>query len=345
MTNFTGKNSFQLNGFTRLQQAFNVPASAAKGVCANPACGNRSRAKSRSIITITALSVAFAAASEASAETIFSASVPLSSTITTDTSPVTVMQSGTSPPTGEFYQGTATSSQGHLGTSITTTGGSTIQGAFQSSLASFTTDVIFSPTAGSTATTIDVALNLNIAGSLSGATNTGLGWTIFGGGGAGGFFFGMNSAVLPGGDPSNPGSPSHSQTNISYTSGGETLSTFSDTVNATATTALFTVGVGVLVPININLRVDGVATLGATATADFLHSLDFPLTNIFNLPDGFTVNDPDMFIVNNNFVPAVAAVPEPSTWAMMILGFFGLGLMAYRRKSKPAIRLIGDHPV
>jgi PEP-CTERM motif len=28
-----------------------------------------------------------------------------------------------------------------------------------------------------------------------------------------------------------------------------------------------------------------------------------------------------------------AAVPEPSTWAMMILGFCGLGFMAYRRKS------------
>lgn len=29
----------------------------------------------------------------------------------------------------------------------------------------------------------------------------------------------------------------------------------------------------------------------------------------------------------------VAAVPEPSTWAMMILGFCGLGFMAYRRRS------------
>lgn len=29
---------------------------------------------------------------------------------------------------------------------------------------------------------------------------------------------------------------------------------------------------------------------------------------------------------------AVAAVPEPATWAMMILGFCGLGLMAYRRR-------------
>jgi hypothetical protein len=29
---------------------------------------------------------------------------------------------------------------------------------------------------------------------------------------------------------------------------------------------------------------------------------------------------------------AVGAVPEPSSWAMMILGFCGLGFMAYRRK-------------
>jgi hypothetical protein len=34
---------------------------------------------------------------------------------------------------------------------------------------------------------------------------------------------------------------------------------------------------------------------------------------------------------------AVSGVPEPSTWAMMILGFAGIGFMAYRRKSKPAL--------
>jgi hypothetical protein len=32
-----------------------------------------------------------------------------------------------------------------------------------------------------------------------------------------------------------------------------------------------------------------------------------------------------------------SAVPEPSTWAMLLLGFAGIGLMAYRRKSKPAL--------
>lgn len=33
----------------------------------------------------------------------------------------------------------------------------------------------------------------------------------------------------------------------------------------------------------------------------------------------------------------VSAVPEPSTWAMMILGFLGVGVMAYRKKD--ALRL------
>ena len=33
------------------------------------------------------------------------------------------------------------------------------------------------------------------------------------------------------------------------------------------------------------------------------------------------------------------AVPEPSTWAMMILGFMGVGFMAYRRRGQPSLRL------
>ena len=37
----------------------------------------------------------------------------------------------------------------------------------------------------------------------------------------------------------------------------------------------------------------------------------------------------------------VAAVPEPSTWAMMILDFAGVGFMAYRRKRQaPALRMV-----
>jgi hypothetical protein len=39
-------------------------------------------------------------------------------------------------------------------------------------------------------------------------------------------------------------------------------------------------------------------------------------------------------------VTLTGAVPEPSTWAMMILGFCGLGFMAYRKKRNgPALCL------
>jgi PEP-CTERM motif len=44
----------------------------------------------------------------------------------------------------------------------------------------------------------------------------------------------------------------------------------------------------------------------------------------------------DLFTLDNIAGP-VAAAPEPSTWAMMILGFLGLGFLAHRRKNS-AIR-------
>lgn len=39
-----------------------------------------------------------------------------------------------------------------------------------------------------------------------------------------------------------------------------------------------------------------------------------------------------------DFVQSVTAVPEPSTWAMMILGFAAIGFMAYRRS--PVLALV-----
>jgi hypothetical protein len=42
-----------------------------------------------------------------------------------------------------------------------------------------------------------------------------------------------------------------------------------------------------------------------------------------------------------NAVHLTGAVPEPSTWAMVILGFFGVGFMAYRRRSHSvSLRLV-----
>jgi hypothetical protein len=42
----------------------------------------------------------------------------------------------------------------------------------------------------------------------------------------------------------------------------------------------------------------------------------------------FSPNNRDAF----GEIAIATAVPKPSTWAMMILGFCGLGFMAFRRK-------------
>jgi PEP-CTERM motif len=55
-------------------------------------------------------------------------------------------------------------------------------------------------------------------------------------------------------------------------------------------------------------------------------------------PTAFTT--PGVAFMDNPFgddATLTTAVPEPSTWAMMILGFCGLGFMAYRRKAKPVL--------
>ena len=45
-----------------------------------------------------------------------------------------------------------------------------------------------------------------------------------------------------------------------------------------------------------------------------------------------TLQGPANTIQTGALTATISAVPEPSTWAMMILGFVGIGFMAYRRK-------------
>jgi outer membrane lipase/esterase len=49
--------------------------------------------------------------------------------------------------------------------------------------------------------------------------------------------------------------------------------------------------------------------------------------------DGIHPTEATHMVIADAFL-AVAAVPEPSTWAMMILGFAGVGFMAYRRRNQ-----------
>lgn len=71
---------------------------------------------------------------------------------------------------------------------------------------------------------------------------------------------------------------------------------------------------------------NGVAVLLSNGAADYIFGTCNPPTASCPAP-----------IYGLNEGETVSAVPEPSTWAMMLLGFSGIGLMAYRRKSKPAL--------
>ena len=59
--------------------------------------------------------------------------------------------------------------------------------------------------------------------------------------------------------------------------------------------------------------------------------------------NGVTGNSNTLFFADgingeaNGLFGSITAVPEPSSWALLILGFAGVGFMAYRRKSKPAL--------
>ena len=50
-----------------------------------------------------------------------------------------------------------------------------------------------------------------------------------------------------------------------------------------------------------------------------------------------------VFVVDfaHRFTVGVAAVPEPATWGTMLLGFAGIGFMAYRRKRNAVAFRIG----
>lgn len=72
------------------------------------------------------------------------------------------------------------------------------------------------------------------------------------------------------------------------------------------------------------------ANIGNIYTADgtYYFSVDRP-TGLYNPGDAVTGG-------TLAFEGMTAAVPEPSTWAMMILGFIGVGFLSYRQKQNGA---------
>ena len=80
-------------------------------------------------------------------------------------------------------------------------------------------------------------------------------------------------------------------------------------------------------------RVNVVQTPGAGPNGVVDYITDFTFSQSYKY---YLFGASDVAVLSGNDdqeLTAVAAIPEPSTWAMMILGFFGVGFMAYRRKS------------
>ena len=272
-------------------------------------------------LALTVLGPALAIAPPASAGAVFSASIPCLPAVSNSSTPVTL--SGSCSNSVTSIEANAVSQPGHVGAALKL---SESIGGDVSSIGIFSTQVTFSATEGSTLTSIPVQLNLNLNGMLSGVGTFETVWRVFGGFGSD--TFDILSALDTG------GFANHSESGISFSSGGDTFSPGLDTVAGTLTTAVINALVGVPINVSFELSIDGFGSPGSMDDK-FLSSLDFPVgTDVFTLPSGFTANDPDGIIVNNRFT---AAVPELSTWAMLLVGFAGIGFVAYRRKSRPAL--------
>jgi hypothetical protein len=129
-----------------------------------------------------------------------------------------------------------------------------------------------------------------------------------------------------------------------------TLFDSTDTVQLGTTRDIFSLnGSG-----SVFIRVDAVKADGTAETFNFgsltdaafqldihkPHGYDFTAVNgevitdidIFLVGVGSNITDFEHFRLDVSPIPVVTAVPEASTWAMMIAGFFGIGGLAMRRK-------------
>jgi hypothetical protein len=112
----------------------------------------------------------------------------------------------------------------------------------------------------------------------------------------------------------------------------------------------FTPGAAGSVPITVPFATVGNNIEFAIPNAFFEGPMGLPNTTFANAGDQIT------FRLSQSFGYSVAGgsdydedglgtvtisadAPEPATWAMMLLGFFGIGFMAYRRKGQDALRL------
>lgn len=73
--------------------------------------------------------------------------------------------------------------------------------------------------------------------------------------------------------------------------------------------------------------------IGSSASASALNSLTFAKTgDVFNLPDGYTIEIAEATIQNNRYVPVVATVPLPAGGFALVLALGALGALRRRQR-------------
>ena len=80
--------------------------------------------------------------------------------------------------------------------------------------------------------------------------------------------------------------------------------------------------------------------LTGTAFAQTVSGTFTPAVDPFSLTIGAEIMRDAAGTSTGDLNLRVGAVPESSTWAMMILGFFGVGFIAYRRREQTALRIV-----
>lgn len=88
---------------------------------------------------------------------------------------------------------------------------------------------------------------------------------------------------------------------------------------------------------NINIKAVGDGWQTFTDTLTFNHTGIHDVSFLFSVPGNYGKKDrkyaADLIVSN---VSLTGGVPEPATWGMMLLGFFGLGAMVRRRSTTAA---------
>ena len=83
--------------------------------------------------------------------------------------------------------------------------------------------------------------------------------------------------------------------------------------------------------------VDTFSHIAVSAADSFSHNGGAPtsLTSPFSLTEQFTLALPAHGeLLNRGQAIVLSSVPEPSTWAMMLIGFAGLGFAAFRGRRR-----------